>query len=397
MPFPTWGIDNFYTVERNQKMKYDETLPLSKYDQKCFLHRFLLIRFVTLLVILFTGTTITFAHQPFIEKDASVKASNSVEELYARATPIPDPTVASQSIYGRLSSPTEIDLYTFTAAQGTTLPVEALVPVNPANQNFRPAVILIGEDIPVAENAELPLPLPAGYGAKVIAPPSGDRSIFYEKFSVERLYHGREAQWNVAEGKQYFIALYEPGHQVGGYALGLGTTENFSNTSYPALVKNIVESKLGLAGERFIPWLDMLGIFIFLLGFICGLGSIFVLAMTKTTLSKDYGHTAAIINRVTQGLMWFGLLLSIGGAAILYRASKLSGVAFFQAVIALILLLILIYYGWRISPRLNRMGNGAPSARGTALKRRADFSLFIAMLAWMSGLFLLCWYLVIFR
>lgn len=378
-------------------MKYDKILPLVEYEENRYPYHFLLIRFAALLLVLFTGTTAAVAHQPFIEKDAAVKASNSVEELYARATPIPDPTVASQSLYGRLSSPTEIDLYTFTAAQNATLPVEALVPVNPANQNFRPAVLLIGEDIPAVENTELPLPLPSGYGAKVIAPPAGERPIFFEKYSVERLYHGREAQWNLAEGKQYFVALYEPGHQVGSYALGLGTTENFSATSYPALVKNIVESKLGLAGERFIPWLDMLGLFIFLLGFIFGLGSIFVLAMTKTTISKDYGQAAAVMNRVTQSLMWFGLLLSIGGAAILYRASKLSGVAFFQAVIGLFLLLILIYYGWRVSPRLNRMGNGAPSARGTVLKRKADFSLFIAMLAWMSGLFLLCWYLIIFR
>src|SRR5215813_12412640 len=229
--------------------------------KKKYQFQFSLICFVLSIVILLASTPFAYAHQPIIEKDASVKPANSVEELYAQAVAISDPTLASQVVYGRLASPTEIDLYTFTPARNESIPIEAMVPVNPANQNFRPAVFIVGEDVVSQNNVEFPLPLPEGYGARVIAPPAGGRAIFTEEFSIERLYHGTEEKLKVTASKPYYVAIYEPGHQVGSYALGLGTADNLSNASYPALLKptmlkNVVETTLGLMGERLIPWMD---------------------------------------------------------------------------------------------------------------------------------------------
>ena len=78
-----------------------------------------------------------------------------------------------------------------------------------------------------------------------------------------------------------------------------------------------------------IPWLDVLGLFLFLAGFIIGLGAVTVFDLHGFLGRKSPYWTEATTrtHKVTKPLIWIGLLLTIVGGLITYRKTGLSGVA----------------------------------------------------------------------
>jgi hypothetical protein len=323
------------------------------------------------------------AHQPTLA-EAGCRSQNLLE----CAVETQDPTFASVAIYGNLSIPKEIDVYKFTPGLSETIPVEALVPVRRQNENFRPALVIFGQDLTGIERVEtswtanhanhdhsrVPFEIPDGFQFHLIPPPEGERSVFFEPYSVEKLWDGREEQIPVQAGKTYYIAVFTPDFQTGDYSLGIGTKENFENTSFLGIVGNILKIKMGLAGGRTAALTEFLGVFLLILGFSLGLGASFfgLVSQDKPLLWAN----------------WIGLVLSIIGAFFAYSLSGLSGIAVFQIISALFLVLSLVFLSFK---RNERERGPRPRALRTIIWQ------FVALLTWLISLGLFVWYLLVLR
>ncbi len=298
-----------------------------------------------------------------------------------------DPVRASQAVYGRISSPGETDVFVFTPAADGEIPIEVLVPVRPSNADFRPS-FAFGED-----GAERPI--------DAVAAPAGERGVLFEEYSVERLYRQTERTYPVRAGVAYRIAVFEPTGRTGDYALGVGSAEDFSDADFSALISDVAKIKLGLVGGLRAPWLDLLGLFLFMTGFVIGLGAVSVIDVHGFLARRSAYWTEATIrsHKVTKPMIWIGLALAAAGAAVTYRGSGLSGAATFQAGLAAILVLNGLYLTFRVSPvLLKRERDGEAAALlPSVLQAKIAASFVVSFLGWWTSLFLLAWHLLILR
>ncbi len=150
-----------------------------------------------------------------------------------------------------------------------------------------------------------------------------------------------------------------------------------------------------------IPWLDVLGLFLFMAGFIIGLGAVTVIDLHGFLGRKSPYWTEATTrtHKVTKPLIWIGLLLAIIGGLITYRKSGLSGVASFHLFIAIFLILNGLFLSFSVSPfLLKREKEGrADDLLPASLQVKITISFIISFLGWWSGLFLLVWHLLVWR
>jgi hypothetical protein len=149
------------------------------------------------------------------------------------------------------------------------------------------------------------------------------------------------------------------------------------------------------------PWIDIIGLFIFLAGFIIGLGAVTVIDLHGFLGRKSPYWTEATTrtHKVTKPLIWIGLLLTIIGGLITYRKTGLTGIPIYQAVIGILLVLNGLFLSFRVSPFLikrekeGRSGELLPSS----WQIKITIGFIISFLGWWSALFLLVWYLLISR
>ncbi|HZD60434.1 MAG TPA: hypothetical protein VE439_08305 [Anaerolineae bacterium] len=349
--------------------------------------------FIFILILLLSMGGTALAHRPILEQPNQLAPPGPI---FARAQHVLDPTQASLAIYGNLLTPDEVDIYYFTAKKNETVPVEVLVPVRPSTANFRPTIVIASTDPKFGGNPNLinlPVPLPPGSNAISISIPSGERSIFFEPFSFEKLYHGNEQQVRLTAGQTYYLLVFDQNHYTGDYTVGVGTIENFTGISFWQIIKDIIALKLGLVGGRVVPWLDILGLYLFIAGFIVGLGAVTIidtLGLLGRT-SPYWTETTIRAHKVTKPLIWVGFALALIGAIIFYRQSGPSGVATFQILIAVPLLINGAFLSFYISPRLlarEREGR-ANELLPRSLQTKIAVSFVISFLGWWTELFLL--------
>ena len=330
------------------------------------------------------------AHRPVLER--SLRPGGTWES----AAQVADPTHASTATYGRIDAPGEADFYKFTAAKAETVPVEALVPVRASNAEFRPAVAVFGKNFPETPGLTLPFAAPEGFRAVLVLAPEG-RAYFYEPYSLEYLSRGGEARVALVPGETYYVAVYEPRQRTGSYALGLGTVEQFEDVSKVGLVWNVLALKLGLAGSRDVPWLDVLGAFVFAAGLALGFGATAFSLFVEMTAGGN--ARAAVTQKVAANLAFPALAVASAGAALLYRETVLSGVAPFQAALVLGALLVHLYLAFRLSRRARRAS--VPDVPGVppppAATKRLTISHALSLLCWAGCLLLLVWHALVLR
>lgn len=331
------------------------------------------------------------AHRPVLER--ALAPGNTVEG----AAQLADPTAASQAVYGSISSPGEVDFYKFTAGKADAIPFEALVPVRPSNRDFRPWVAVLGRGVAPTPDVQLPFEAPEGLHAHVIRPPAA-RSYLYEPYSQERLYRGAEEKIQLAQGETYYVAVFDPERRTGTYSLGLGAAESFEGASKLGTAWSVLVSKLGLAGTgSSVPLLDLFAVFASLAGFGVGLGTTFFSFMAERLLGADARTARA--QTVASRLAWLGLLLGLAGSALLYRESLLSGVATFQAALLVLLVLLQVYLGLRLSRRAAK-ASAEPQLPGLpppAPLKPLTISHALSLLCWLGLILLFAWYALMLR
>ena len=147
-----------------------------------------------------------------------------------------------------------------------------------------------------------------------------------------------------------------------------------------------------------INTLDFIGLFLFLAGFVIGLGAVTVIDIHGLLGRKSSYWTEATTrtHKVTKPMIWAGILLAIVGDLIFYRNEALAGIPLIHAVIAVALILNGYFLSFKVSPFLLRREKEGKSGEllPTSWQKKIIASLLVSDIGWWGGLLLLVAYLL---
>ena len=144
--------------------------------------------------------------------------------------------------------------------------------------------------------------------------------------------------------------------------------------------------------------LDFLGLFIFISGFIIGLGAVTVIDIHGFLGRKSSYWTEATTrtHKVTKPMIWVGITLAIIGGCIFYRDSIFAGIPMLHAFMALGLVANGYFLSFKVSPfMLKREKEGKSGELLPSLwQKKIMVSLIVSDILWWGGLVLLIWYII---
>lgn len=144
--------------------------------------------------------------------------------------------------------------------------------------------------------------------------------------------------------------------------------------------------------------LDILGLFLFIAGFVIGLGAVTVIDIHGFLgrTSSYWTEATTRTHKVTKPMIWVGIALAIIGGLMFYRSEQILGIPLVHAIIALVLIANGYFLSFKVSPFLltreksGRSGDLLPAS----WQRKIMVSLVISDLGWWGGLLLLTIYIV---
>jgi hypothetical protein len=150
-----------------------------------------------------------------------------------------------------------------------------------------------------------------------------------------------------------------------------------------------------------VQWLDILGIFLFIAGFIVGLGAVTVIDIHGFLGRKSSYWTEATTrtHKITKPLIWIGIIVALTGGILTYRDVGLQGIPLLQGIIAVLLVLNGLFLSFYVSPfllRREREGKGK-ELLPNSLQLKIAVSFVISFMGWWGEVFLFVWYLVMVR
>lgn len=147
-----------------------------------------------------------------------------------------------------------------------------------------------------------------------------------------------------------------------------------------------------------INLIDAIGLFLFLAGFVIGLGAVTVIDIHGFLGRRSSYWTEATIrtHKVTKPMIWAGIMLVIIGGLIFYREQSFAGIPLIHTVIALALIVNGYFLSFKVSPFLSKREKEGLSAEllPASWQRKIMVSLIVSDIGWWGGLFLLVVYLV---
>ncbi len=157
----------------------------------------------------------------------------------------------------------------------------------------------------------------------------------------------------------------------------------------------LIESFLNLG---LVQWIDVIGLFIFIAGFVIGLGAVVVIDLHGFLGRKSSYWTEATTrtHKVTKPLIWIGITLVAIGAAIFYRNEVLTAIPLIHIIVVIVLIFNGYFLSFKVSPFLlkrekeGRSGELLPKS----WQNKITASLIISDILWWGGLFLLVIYII---
>ena len=145
-------------------------------------------------------------------------------------------------------------------------------------------------------------------------------------------------------------------------------------------------------------FIDALGLFITLAGFVIGLGAVTVIDIHGFFFcSLPYWTLATIrTHKVTKPLIWIGIALVVIGGSVVYRDVAFVGLPLIHLALVLTLVLNGIFLSFVVSPfLLKREKEGRETELlPQSLQRKITLSFIVSFLGWWGSLALLVWYIV---
>lgn len=296
----------------------------------------------------------------------------------AIAERLADPFTKSLLIYGELRPAGDWHLYVAHPSRTDVLSVQLNVPLRISNITFRPRLLVIGPGIGIpSDEVDLPFPVPERFGIMEFTFEAGDTATTLNGRTWETYYVGREIRIPTIAGQPYYFLVHEPRGAVGTYALRTGETSISSPWKSERTLISLARVKLGLLEQSPIPWMEIIGAFLFLIGSFTGLGACTMLAQRSYFEARK---TASLRWRMV-GMLWAGICMTIIGGILLYALTGIAGVALFHtlAVIPILLGSLVFTFG------------------SVASKRPLLLATVLIVLGWLTEVFLLIWQLLVAR
>lgn len=147
-----------------------------------------------------------------------------------------------------------------------------------------------------------------------------------------------------------------------------------------------------------INWLDFIGLFLLLAGFIIGLGAVTVIDLHGFLGRKSHYWTEATTrtHKVTKPMIWLGMSLAIIGGILFYRTVGFTTIPLIHASVAIALLLNGYFLSFKVSPFLLAREKAGQQAEllPAAWQRKIMVSLIVSDLGWWGSLGLLVLFLL---
>jgi hypothetical protein len=150
-----------------------------------------------------------------------------------------------------------------------------------------------------------------------------------------------------------------------------------------------------------VPWLELVGLYLHLAGFVMGLGAVTVIDLHGFLGRRSAYWTEATTrtHKVTKPLIWAGLFLAIIGAVMFHSRRGWSGILMVQAMIAAVLVLNGLFLSFRVSPfMIKREKEGrAAELLPISWQKQITASFIVSFISWWGELFLTVWQLIVYR
>ncbi len=145
-------------------------------------------------------------------------------------------------------------------------------------------------------------------------------------------------------------------------------------------------------------WLDFIGLFLFIAGFVIGLGAVIVIDIHGFLGRKSSYWTEATTrtHKITKPMIWTGIMLVIIGGLIFYRNESLAGIPLIHSLIAIALIINGYFLSFKVSPFLLEREKQGRSAEllPPSFQKKIIVSLIVSDIGWWSALLLLVYYLI---
>lgn len=150
--------------------------------------------------------------------------------------------------------------------------------------------------------------------------------------------------------------------------------------------------------ELTINAFDFIGLFLFLAGFVIGLGAVTVIDIHGFLGRKSSYWTEATnrTHKVTKPLIWIGITLAMIGGVIFYRNEVLAGIPLIHAIIAGVLIANGYFLSFKVSPFLLQREKEGKSGEllPQSWQNKIIISLIVSDIGWWGGLALLVVYIL---
>ena len=150
-----------------------------------------------------------------------------------------------------------------------------------------------------------------------------------------------------------------------------------------------------------VNWIDIIGLYIHLAGFVIGLGAVTVIDLHGFLGRKSPYWTEATTrtHKVTKPLIWLGLVLVIIGAIIFYRNHGWSPALLAQAIIVCALMINGIFLSFKVSPFLIQREKEGRAAEllPTAWQKKITIAFLVSFAGWWSELLLTVYQVMLYR
>jgi len=144
---------------------------------------------------------------------------------------------------------------------------------------------------------------------------------------------------------------------------------------------------------------DAIGLFLFLAGFIVGLGAVTVIDLHGFLARRSSYWTEATTRsqKVTKPLIWIGIGFAIIGGTVFYREAGLIGIPLVHALIALVLIANGYFLSFRVSPFLLAREREGKSAEllPRSWQNKITASFLVSFVGWWGALVLLVYYIAV--
>lgn len=139
--------------------------------------------------------------------------------------------------------------------------------------------------------------------------------------------------------------------------------------------------------------IEGIGLFIWLAGFVIGLGAVTVIDVHGLLgrTSSYWTEATTRTHKVTKPLIWLGTVLAIVGGSLFYSVNELSWITWVHAGIAVVLVLNGLFLSFSVSPYLlvrEREGKSGETLP-VSWQRKIAVSLVFSDVGWWSALALL--------